>query len=228
MQNREGVQAGAGDYPGASRLALVRLAPGPHPGARSHLRLLASLAGGYDRKPLPPPTRPKSSIQISGPAGWGRFAQAKAWAVEVDLVVVAAGGEGRELGEVIGEPGRLLGQKDEAVLDHRRLCVEAPTGGPAQVVAPLQAKPISVWQRAGIDLPHRKGSCRREPRAAQAARRGRLDGHNTRLDVASVELMATEQVAQRPCLPRDANTSAAGSAVTHDRGRRRDAAAAAS
>ena len=65
-------------------------------------------------------------------------------------------------------------------------------------------------------------------RAAQAARRGRLDGHNTRLDVASVELMATEQVAQRPCLPGDANTSAAGSAVAHDRGRRRDAAVAAS
>ena len=34
-------------------------------------------------------------------------------------------------------------------------------------------------------------------RAAQVARRGRVDGHNTRLDVASVELMATKQVAQR-------------------------------
>ncbi len=42
----------------------------------------------------------------------------------VDLVVVAAGGEGRELGEVIGEPRRLLGHEDEAVLDHGRLRVE--------------------------------------------------------------------------------------------------------
>ena len=65
-------------------------------------------------------------------------------------------------------------------------------------------------------------------RAAQAARRGRVDGHNTRLDVASVELMATKQVAQRPCLPSEANTSAAGSAVAHGRGRRRDSAVAAS
>ena len=52
--------------------------------------------------------------------------------------------------------------------------------------------------------------------------------YKVRLDVASVELMATKQVAQRPCLPGDANTSAAGSAVAHDRGRRRDAAVAAS
>jgi len=39
-------------------------------------------------------------------------------------------------------------------------------------------------------------------RAAQAARRGRVDDPNTRLDVASVELMATKQVAQRPCCTR--------------------------
>ena len=65
-------------------------------------------------------------------------------------------------------------------------------------------------------------------RAAQAARRRRVADPNTRQDMASVELMATKQVAQRPCLPGDANTSAAGSAVAHDRGRRRDAAVAAS
>ena len=50
-------------------------------------------------------------------------------------------------------------------------------------------------------------------RAAQAARRGRVDDPNTRLDVASVGLMATKQVAQCPCLPADANPSAAVSAV---------------
>ena len=65
-------------------------------------------------------------------------------------------------------------------------------------------------------------------RAAQAARRGRVDDPNTRLDVASVELMAPKQVAQRPCLPADANSSAAGSAAAHAGGRRRDAAVAAS
>ena len=57
-------------------------------------------------------------------------------------------------------------------------------------------------------------------RAAQAARRGRVDDPNTRLDVASVGLMATKQVAQCPCLPADANPSAAVSAVAHNRGRR--------
>jgi hypothetical protein len=64
-------------------------------------------------------------------------------------------------------------------------------------------------------------------RAAQAARRGRVDDPNTRPDAASVELMATKQVAQRPRSPGDAITSAAGSAVAHDRGRRHDAAGAA-
>ena len=65
-------------------------------------------------------------------------------------------------------------------------------------------------------------------RAAQAARRGRVDDPNTRPDAASVELMATMQVVQRPRLPGKTNTSAAGSAVTYERGCRRDAAAAAS
>ena len=64
-------------------------------------------------------------------------------------------------------------------------------------------------------------------RAAQAARRGRVDDPNTRLDVASVEIMAPNQVAQCPCLLGDANAPAAGSAVANDEGRRRDAAAAA-
>ena len=65
-------------------------------------------------------------------------------------------------------------------------------------------------------------------RAAQAARRGRVADPNTKLDVASVGLMATMQVAQRPCLRADANSSAAGSGVANDEGRRRDAAVAAS
>jgi len=56
--------------------------------------------------------------------------------------------------------------------------------------------------------------------AAQATRRGRVADPNTRQDMASVELMATKQVAQCPCLPADANPSAAVSAVAHDRGRR--------
>ena len=64
-------------------------------------------------------------------------------------------------------------------------------------------------------------------RASQAARRVRIDDLNTRPDVASVEFMATKQVAQRPCLPRDANAPAVGSAVAHDRGPRHDAVAAA-
>ena len=60
------------------------------------------------------------------PGSRGRiFAQARNCAVEFDLVVVAAGGEGRELGEIVGEPGSLFGQEDEAVFDHRRLRVEA-------------------------------------------------------------------------------------------------------
>ena len=63
--------------------------------------------------------------------------------------------------------------------------------------------------------------------ATLAARRGRVAHQNTRLDVASVEIMATNQVAQCPCLLGDANAPAAGSAVANDEGRRRDAAAAA-
>ena len=50
---------------------------------------------------------------------------ARTWAVEFDLVVVAAGRERGQFGEVVGEPGRLVGQMDEAVLDRRRLGVEA-------------------------------------------------------------------------------------------------------
>ncbi len=53
-----------------------------------------------------------------------RFAQARACAVEVDLIVMAAGREEGELGEVIGEPGGLVRQKDEAVFDHSRLRVK--------------------------------------------------------------------------------------------------------
>ena len=64
-------------------------------------------------------------------------------------------------------------------------------------------------------------------RASQAARRVRIDDLNTRPDVASVEFMATKQVAQRPCLPRDANAPAVGSAVAHNRGPRHDDVAAA-
>ena len=51
--------------------------------------------------------------------------QASAWAVEFDLVVVAAGGKHGELAKVVGEPMRLFRQMDEAVLDRRRLRVQA-------------------------------------------------------------------------------------------------------
>src|SRR5208337_3983663 len=43
----------------------------------------------------------------------------------VDLVVVAGSGKGRELRDVVGEPGRLVRQPQEAVLDHSRLGVQA-------------------------------------------------------------------------------------------------------
>src|SRR5208337_4118241 len=39
----------------------------------------------------------------------------------VDLVVVPAGGKGRELGDIVGEPGRRVRQPDKTVLDRRRL-----------------------------------------------------------------------------------------------------------
>ena len=64
-------------------------------------------------------------------------------------------------------------------------------------------------------------------RAAQA-RRGLVSEATARPDVASDGPTASKQVGRRRSLPRDAVASAAGSAVPHDRGRRRNGAAAAS
>ena len=53
------------------------------------------------------------------------FVHARNCAVEFDLVVVAAGRKRRDLAQIIGEPGGFVRQEDEAVLDHRRLRVQA-------------------------------------------------------------------------------------------------------
>jgi hypothetical protein len=65
-------------------------------------------------------------------------------------------------------------------------------------------------------------------RAVQAGRRGQVSDANARLDVASDEPIAAKPVGHRRSLQGDPNAPAAGSAVAHDGGRRRDAAAAAS
>ena len=51
------------------------------------------------------------------------------------------------------------------------------------------------WNGHRFGLRTAKSDC-----AAQAPRRRRVADPNTRQDMASVELMATKQVAQRPCL----------------------------
>jgi len=60
---------------------------------------------------------------IGAGAAAGAFEPIEHLGGRVDLVVVLAARQRRQLMEVFGEPPRLLGQVDKAVLDHRDLGV---------------------------------------------------------------------------------------------------------
>jgi hypothetical protein len=74
--------------------------------------------------PLPPLLRP-IKFDPALPSGPRALHPGEDLGGRVDLVVMAAGGESGQFGEGVGEPGRLVGQMDEAVLERPRLGTEA-------------------------------------------------------------------------------------------------------